>query len=1277
MELKTLTIVQLNCHKSAQVMHALLNDEAVYQGAHVLCLQEPFSRFDNLVGHHNWVAYGKSGEYDDEALTTWPRKHPLPRYPRVLTYINKNLLQSEVSEVGAFHPDAQSIAIAVDDSTDAGQDEGTKTIVIHNLYNLLDSEDTTGPMWEGLQWARREITGEGHIVVGDFNAHHPWWESGISHVTAHADRIASTMASLELELLTPTDSGTYLNHQGTDTTIDLIWADEYIGPKVIECTVAADWSSGSDHQAVRTTFSLAARTVQPTQRHNMKACDGPKLSSTTRSNWETRWLKLAPVEEDPESWAEALTQATQEAIEATVPRTRPSPHSRPWFHPNIGHIRAAANKLRRRYQQMRTPEAWEAHCRMRNALKTAIRSAKKRYENALLSTPGKDLWKVAQRGRTTAQATNIEALEAQDGRLTTAPITKEHILRAQFFPPVRQLAEATTQHGDTPSTWEWEEITAGEVHRRIQKASRDTAPGIDGIPWSAHKILDQHWPYYSALLAHIFNNCIKHSIHPAIYKRARTVILRKPQKPDYSQAKAYRPITLLPTTAKLFEGIMAARILQCAETVEGVLAEEHIGGRPSRSAEDATLMLQQWVKDQQAKRKDVAILTVDVAGAYNDVQKAALQQDMKESGWPSELREWVASFMEGRKTRMRLGDYEGEEFETDSGLPQGSPISQALWMCYSRGLVRAGSQNRRRPDTLSIGWVDDWTVAVAGKSNERIEEILAEVTSKAEDWRAAHAAQFDPGKSNVMAIQRRGGEELQLSEVHIGDQPIEQVDSVKILGVHFSSDGRFKEHAEKVAARATRQMGLLMKWGNRANGMTWQAMRQLYIGGVVPGMTYAATTWLPAEDRNGRVGLLTKLNRVQRFAAISITGAYRSTSNTALEHEADLLPIPQLFKQAHARSLLRLKQVPKSHPMASRLQTWMEAKRKRHRTPIRAIALDSKAIAHANVGRNHIRRPPNWQPANAHIAPSKDEAMEQHRLATRQTGDANIYTDGSKSDSGVGCAAVWPITDGKRIARRALRPEAGIFEAEVQAIGLAAEMILESTETPTTIRIWSDSQAAVRAITSAKAVEPRVRKVQDDLERAAGNAPVEIHWLPGHEGVDGNEQADLEARAAAMQSIPRRERRGSRSPGYYRAKIRRHALRQWQRAYDRGKATQLKATVGTTSVGQMHKVHRGLNRAQTSIITQLRTGHIALGGYLARRRVRETGRCTCGHHLESVQHFLLSCSDWAHRRRELERRVGFRARSTRALLGSNKAEIIKAVAWYAKRRIMPNSTTGE
>ena len=63
----------------------------------------------------------------------------------------------------------------------------------------------------------------------------------------------------------------------------------------------------------------------------------------------------------------------------------------------------------------------------------------------------------------------------------------------------------------------------------------------------------------------LFNACVKLEYHPKVFKRANTVVLRKPKKNDYTDLKAYRPIALLNTIEKALELVVARKLTDVAK----------------------------------------------------------------------------------------------------------------------------------------------------------------------------------------------------------------------------------------------------------------------------------------------------------------------------------------------------------------------------------------------------------------------------------------------------------------------------------------------------------------------------------------------------------------------------------------------------------------------------------------------------------------------------------------------------------------------------------------
>jgi len=84
---------------------------------------------------------------------------------------------------------------------------------------------------------------------------------------------------------------------------------------------------------------------------------------------------------------------------------------------------------------------------------------------------------------------------------------------------------------------------------------------------------------------HIFNKCLRQGQFPQQWKKAKLVLLPKAGR-EAGTPSAYRPICLLDEVGKIFERILATRLVQHLFR-NGDLHEEQYGFREEKSTIDA------------------------------------------------------------------------------------------------------------------------------------------------------------------------------------------------------------------------------------------------------------------------------------------------------------------------------------------------------------------------------------------------------------------------------------------------------------------------------------------------------------------------------------------------------------------------------------------------------------------------------------------------------------------------------------------------------------------
>jgi len=105
-------------------------------------------------------------------------------------------------------------------------------------------------------------------------------------------------------------------------------------------------------------------------------------------------------------------------------------------------------------------------------------------------------------------------------------------------------------------------VTEQAVERALFSQSIKQAPGPDKLSFGAIRLL---WKWDNVWIVRLTKAAIRTGTHPAVWKRASGMVIRKAGKYEFLQLKAYRSISLLSCMGKVLEKVVAEMQSEQAE----------------------------------------------------------------------------------------------------------------------------------------------------------------------------------------------------------------------------------------------------------------------------------------------------------------------------------------------------------------------------------------------------------------------------------------------------------------------------------------------------------------------------------------------------------------------------------------------------------------------------------------------------------------------------------------------------------------------------------------
>lgn len=631
--------------------------------------------------------------------------------PRVLTYLRKGVgLQAE-----QLRPLSSNNIASGDLLFLSLKSASLQSILITNVYNAPIGALNEGAAIKALLSLPNNFFPLHSLLAGDFNLHHHRWQPSYPYNTTAAEPFVDWMDNLGLDLTTKADTPTHK----LGNTLDLVLASNPLLLLGTESATARQLNISSDHYPIQTWIPWDARHQEPLNRLKPDTLQPDLLKSLLQT--KLQGLPGFPANPQPtelDKAAQSLVTAIREAYQGAAQRSTGQNSGVSWWNKDC---REAVQKFRASDQTKEDIKIF----------RRAVRRVKREHYGEQLNKASttKEVFGMMKWHKSTGsyRSPPMKDPSNPDGPLATTLADKRDILLRHLLQEAAEVGDIPLDSPTAPATaLPFPEITSQEISKAILGVG-STTPGEDEITTT---VLKAGWILLERPITALFRSCLAIGHHPQCFKTAIAAILSKPNKPDRSSPRAYRPIALLSVLGKGLERLVAKRMSWIA-VVYKVLPKQQFGALPLRSAVDLTTCLAHEVETALNSKLTASLLTLDVKGAFNAVLPGRLICRLREQGWPHSLVQWIASFATDRKARIRLDGSIGALASLDWGLPQGSPISPILFMLYIAPLLFMGTPK------LRFAYADDIALLRISTSLTENATALSKDLEEALNWGAA------------------------------------------------------------------------------------------------------------------------------------------------------------------------------------------------------------------------------------------------------------------------------------------------------------------------------------------------------------------------------------------------------------------------------------------------------------------------------------------------------------------------------------------------------------
>ena len=622
--------------------------------------------------------------------------------------------------------------------------------------------------------------GDRFLACGDYNAKHTYWGSRLINTKGKQLYKALVDRKNGLDFISPRQP----TYWPTDPRKIPDLLDFAISKNIPRdaCITESSYDLSSDHSPIILTYF------------------GCSVSSNTPPAYRTDWLKYKkyisshihtnPIIQCEGDIEERVCEFTSLLLSASD-HSKKEVLARPTSlisNTEIEHLLLDKRRLRREWQQNRSPAAKQRLSQACKKLKTALHLEEDRinteYTKSLTNTKHTNfsLWKATKNIKPPVEGD--KPLRNPNGSWARSDEEKALIfanhLSSVFQPnPASNEFHITEIVNTTETNSDFLFINRGDIEVVIKEhIIVKKSPGYDKVTPAMIKNLPS---VALMVLVYIFNAIIQIGFFPDCWKMSQIIMIPKPGK-DLTVPSCYRPISLLPCLSKLFEKVLLQK-LNIFFNSHNIIPVHQFGFREGHGTIEQVNRITGEIRKSFEQKKYCSGIFLDVAQAFDKVWHEGLIYKIK-SLLPPSTHKLLEAYLINRKFRVKCNDFITNPYEIKAGVPQGSVLGPALYLIYTSDLPVADN-------LLTSTFADDTAILSSHKDPIMASVELSNHLRQVETWLKNWRIRVNELKSKhvTFSLRKETCPPLKLNNV-----TIPQSDTVTYLGIHLDRRLTWRSH---------------------------------------------------------------------------------------------------------------------------------------------------------------------------------------------------------------------------------------------------------------------------------------------------------------------------------------------------------------------------------------------------------------------------------------------------------------------------------------------------